>query len=243
MHPLGPKRVQIIVICVVIAFISIAFVSIYSLHLLNKTSWEVIDDSPAIDIYDQKLQYDMGISADNYENRELYTDEIYENDKIQILKNIKNQRYDFVASQAKDILAKYKFNDNKLMTITTLEKCEIFDTESEATNDEKITFMSGIVDPDIYLWFFLKLDVESQRMLVTYDNVQMLPGFNYENITYTKEHMNYKDNLSQIIGVRDYYKVELTYKNQKFYVYLIESGSLQIFYINNENHNMNGFTY
>lgn len=243
MHPLGPKRVQIIIVCIVIAFVSIAFVSVYSLHLLNQESWEVSDDGPAVDIYDQKLQYDMGISANDYENRELYTDEIYENDRIQILKNIRNQRYDFVASQAKDILAKYKFNDNKLMTMTTLEKCEIFDEESEVTPDEKISFVSGIVDPEIYLLFFLQLDVEDQRMLVTYEDVQMLPGFDYESITFTQEHMDYKDKLSQVIGVRDYYKAELTYKNQKFYVYFIESGSLQIFYINNETHNMSGFTY
>ncbi len=243
MHPLGEKRIQIIITCIIIAFVSIALVSVYSIHLLNKAIWEKDEAPHAIDMYNQKLQYDMGISADNYESRELYTDEEYENDKIQIIKNIRNGRFDFVAIKAKDLLASYKFDDNKLTTITTLKECEVFDLENGGTTDEKITILTGIMDPELYILFFMLLDVEEQRILIDYENVQMLPGFEYDTINVTECYNSYTDQFTKIIGTTNYYKIELIYRNVKHYVYMVEDRSLKIFYINNENNNMNGFTY
>lgn len=251
MHPLGAKRKQIIITCIIIAFISIALVSVYSIHLINNAFWMEPEKEDAIDIYDQKLQYDLGIAGDNYESRDLYTGEIYENDKIQIIKNIKEDRYDFVASKAKDILASYKFDDDKLSTITSLENIEIFEPIDEEYNEEnpnhisyeKISVLARVMDPEIYILLFMKLNVEEQRVLIEFDNVQMLPGFEYTDIIVTTEHMNFTDELSKVIGTKDYYKIELVYKKIKHYVYIVQEGSLKIFYINNETHDMNGFTY
>lgn len=251
MHPLGAKRKQIIITCIVIAFISIALVSIYSIHLINKAFWMEPEKEDAIDMYDQKLQYDLGIAGDNYENRNLYTDEIYENDRIQIIKNLKDKRYDFVASKAKDILASYKFDDDKLSTITSLENVEIFEPIDEEYDEEtfksisyeKVSVLTKIMDPEIYMLLFMQLNTEEQRTLISFENVQMLPGFDYTDIVVTNEHMKFTDELSKVIGTKDYYKIELTYKKMKHYVYIINEGSLKIFYINNETHDMNGFTY
>lgn len=244
MHPLGEKRIQIIVICIIIAFVSIAFVSLYSLYLLNNVNWNPEEPSSGVDLFKQQWEYELGISADNYESRPLYTNEIYENDKIQIIKNIKNNRFDFIAIKAKDILATYQFDDDKLSTITVLEKCEIFDPDNSGTSDDKIALVSSIKDPELYVLFFTTLTTEEQRTLITYEDVNTLPGFRYDTISVTNKKMDRLDPLSKIIGTREYYNVELIYYGTKFYVYLVQDGtSLQIFYINNENHDMNGFKY
>ena len=244
MHPLGEKRIQIIVICIIIAFVSIAFVSLYSLYLLNDVNWNLQEESSGVDLFKQQWDYELGISAKDYETRPLYTNDIYENDKIQIRKNIKNNNFDFVAIKAKDILASYKFDNDILSTITVLEKCEIFDPENPGTSEDKIALVSSIKDPELYVLFFSILTTTEQRSLITYENVNTLPGFKYDTISVTNKKMDRLDTLSKIIGTREYYDVELTYYGTKFYVYIVQDGtSLQIFYINNENHDMNGFTY
>ena len=244
MHPLGEKRIQIIVICIIIAFVSIAFVSLYSLHLLNDVNWSPEEPSSGVDVFKQQWEYELGITAPDYESRPLYTNEIYENDKLQIVKNIKNDRFDFIATKAKDILASYKFDDDKLSTITVLAKCTVFDPDNPGTSEDKISLVSSIKDPELYILFFTTLSTAEQRMLITYEEVNTLPGFRYDTISVTKKKMDRLDPLSKIIGTSEYYDVELTYYGTKFYVYLVQDGtSLQIFYINNETHDMNGFKY
>ena len=80
-------------------------------------------------------------------------------------------------------------------------------------------------------------------MLIAYNNINVLPNFDYKDIVITKK-MSSPGNVAYgIIGSKEYYEVTLTYKSLTFVIYMIDNGNLEIFYINNAEHNMNAMKY
>ena len=210
---------------------------------MYNVEWDLTEAPPAIDIYDQNLQYDLGVSGDGYEKRDVYTNDLYYNDLIQIKKNIQNKNFDFVADKAKNILAKYKFEDEKLSTMTALAKADIFDEKSETSSLDKIIMISSLKDPELYMWFFMILNPSEQNMLIEYKNVQCLPGYNYTDISVEMKSSGSDPIAVSRIGYQSFYIVTMVYKTQTIKVYMLSQPNFKIFYINNVQGTLDGNTY
>ena len=244
MHELGPRKTQILIITIILAFVGIAFTGIYTIHLLNSAHWESDYEPSDVDVYDQKLQYDLGISGDNYENRELYTVEQYISDRIKLINYLRTQQYDMVVDNAKECLARYRF-DNELLTImTNLARVDMFEnSEKDLTTEEKIIFISSILDPEMYLVLFSLLNVDEQSMLIEYNDVNILPGFEYEKYEIISHDGGINSPYTNKIGQKPYYELRLTYRNITYVVYMVKNSSLQIFKIDNIYGTMDGMKY
>lgn len=237
-------KLRMILFIVFIAIACMVAVAMYSAYLINSQIWKDNEDysSPG-DQYDAELDYDLGIAGDGYENKKKYTQEQYDVDMQQTHKYLCSGRYDLIADMMKNRLAIYQFIDDKLNTVTALARVYIFEDTYESTQNERIMLVSSIKEPLIYMKLFSDLSIEDQRTLIAYKNVNVLPDFDYEDIVVTKK-MSSPGNLAYgIIGSKEYYELTLKYKSLTFVVYMIDNGSLQIFYINNLENNMNSLKY
>jgi hypothetical protein len=242
---LKDPKLKLILIVVGIAIACITCAGLYSAYLISSRIWEDPKDykDDVVDVYDMEVDHDMGIAGKDYENKPVYTDDRYYADMVNIIKNVKVKRYDLVVDFVEDILAKYQFNDDKLQTLSTLTGIYVLGDNYESVQEERIMFVSSIKDPELYITLFLSLSFQDQQMLITYSGVNILPSFNYDEITYEKKTSTPHSYAYGIIGSKEYYEVTLVYKGTKYYVYLIDKGGLQIFYVNNETHNMKSNTY
>jgi hypothetical protein len=236
-------KLRMILFVVFIAIACMIAVSMYSMYLLKGNQWIDEDYTSPGEQYDAELDYDLGIGGEGYENRKEYDQNQYDVDIEQVYKYICSGRYDLIADLMKNRLATYKFVDDKLNTITALSRMYIFDTGYESTQNERILLISSIREPLIYVKLFSMLSTDDQRMLITYNNINILPDFDYKDIVVTKK-MSSPGNVAYgIIGSKEYYEVTLTYKSLTFVIYMIDNGNLEIFYINNAEHNMNAMKY
>jgi hypothetical protein len=234
------SKKKIITMAIILAFVGMACVFCYSAYLMNSNVISLGEPDNGIDIYDMKLQYDLGIAADNYEQREVYTQAHYDVDKKNLIKYVQNKRFDMIVELAQNRLAQYQFNDEKLELLSTLEHAEIL--ESNNIND-KILFMSKIKDPELYILTFLTLRQEEQSSLVEYDNVNILPAFVYEKISCEIKQSKKTDPHANIIGCREYYSITLQYKHVTYVVDMVLDGSFSIFYVNNVEGTIDSFKY
>ena len=207
---------------------------IYSIVLLNSGIGNRDIPQDTIDIYDQLLQNDMGLSADDYEERTLYTYDMYEADKQQIVVYLQRESYDMVHDKVEQLISRYRFEGDLMHTIATLEKVMIFDADSSASTEEKVLFMSSLRDPEMYMALFMNLPVNEQAALIVRNDVKVLPAYDYQNVTMEEVNLTFKDELYPIIGTQSCYRFILTFKTTKIYVYMVKNYSLEIVHITNE---------
>ena len=232
---------------VILAVCGFLLSAIYIIYLLTKPPVMELPSGPEIDydVYQDKL--DQGVGAGDYEERELYTDEHYEVDKEIFINYFENELYDMASEHATVLLASYKFNDDKLSTISAIEKMNIFEKDKDdnwlCTTEERINIYTQIHDIDIYMYFFINIPISEQAMLIYRNDVNMLPGFKWESITWEVKTGMRDDVGYQAIGTREYYNVKLTYKNNCYYAKVIIHPSLEIVCITNEDGTMDGIKY
>ena len=242
---LKDPKLKFILIVVSIAIACITCAGLYSAYLISSRVWEDPDDyrEEVLDAYDMAVDRDMGIAGKDYENKPVYTDDRYYADMVNIMKYVKSKRFDLVVDVVTDILSKYQFVDDKLQTLSTLTGIYVLEDDYESVQEERIMFVSSIKDPELYMILFLSLNFQDQQILVTHSGVNILPSFDYDMITYEKKNSTPQSYAYGIIGSNQYYEVTLMYKETKYYAYLIDNGGLQLFYVNNETHNMKSNTY
>ena len=211
-----------------------AFSALYIIHLINRSEIVSLENQSEIDIYQIKLEQHLGIGGSNYNERPMYTSDLFDSDMRSITKDIENKRFDRVSETAESILSKYQFNDDKLSTISALEMAYIFDPEYSSTLNERIYMVSKIKDPIIYVRFFMLLTIEEQRYLIQQSNVNILPCFQYDSIK--KEPVNaYEHGFSDITtSESQLYKLTLSYSGRQYYVYISVGSCCNIIYVNDE---------
>ena len=211
-----------------------AFSALYIIYLINRSEIVSLENQSEIDIYQIKLEQHLGIGGSNYNERPMYTSDLFDSDMRSITKDIENKRFDRVSETAGSILSKYQFNDDKLSTISALEMAYIFDPEYSSTLNERIYMVSKIKDPIIYVRFFMLLTIEEQRYLIQQSNVNILPCFQYDSIK--KEPVNaYEHGFSDITtNESQLYKLTLSYSGRQYYVYISVGSCCNIIYVNDE---------
>ena len=238
------KKQYIIFAVIMIALAAFGFVMIYSLLLVESGIGSREEPKPVIDEYDQEFEFDIGIAGDGYNERPIYTKEQYEADRKQIIKNIRRGSYDFVLDKAQQLLAKYQFSDLELLkNILALEDILIFAPDSESSTEDKIIAISSFNDPEIYMHLFLTLSLSEQSMLITKDNINAIPKYDYTDISFEKTSTVFGDILFDEVGSCEYYKFTLTCKYTKIVVCMKYEHSLEIFYVNNIEGTLNGTKY
>jgi hypothetical protein len=235
------SKKKYIVFAIIAALIGFLLICLYSIHFLNTLPREE-QEGPNW-VLDQLWQNDLGISADDYLEREVYTDEMYELDRKLFVSHVKNQNFDLVVEIAKLRTQKYKFEGNYLSTINTLTQADIWNEDSTASINDKTMFITGISDPELYIMFFMLLNPEGQAQLIRYKNVNRLPGWPYEVLDISKEPINHYKYNQISVDYTECYKVTLKYKQEEVIVRMIESGCLCIFDINNADGTYNSITY
>ena len=230
---LSPKTKLWIMGTVIVVTCAFGLVIAYTIILLQSGIGQQVEEKPAIDIYDQELDYDMGIAGSDYNERELYTDDHFISDKNNIIKNIDRQSYDVIDERISQLTAKYQFEGNHMSTITALERIMAFDPEEPGTTEDRLLVMSGIKDPEIYMHLFVQLGPYEQAMLIRHENVNILPAHTYTQITCEEKTCTINDKFYTIIGPTNYYELHLTYLYYDIVVCIVDTGSLQIFDINN----------
>lgn len=224
----------------ILVSIIVALSALYTVYLINRSGIADDDDDGKadFDFYQLKLEQDLGVGGSNYENRELYTDEQFDSDRRNLIKEIQNNRFDTIAQMANTTLAKYKFDNDNLATWIALERAEIFAEDTNATSDQKTALVAQIQDPILYMYFFLRLTFEEQRALIKYNNVNIIPAFQYDSISMEAITISAADRLYPIIRSGSCYKLTLSFAGHDHYVYMIKQNGCQIFYVTNENDSM-----
>ena len=148
-----------------------------------------------------------------------------------------------IYEKIEQITAKYKFEGDLMSTIIALERIMAFDLEEPGTTEDRLLLMSGIKDPEIYMHLFLKLTPQEQAMLISYEDVNVLPAYSYSSIISEEKECTIDNEYYHIIGSTKYYEVRLTYLGYELFVCMVDKGSLQIFDINNASKTLNGNTY
>ena len=70
----------------ILVSVAIASMSFYTIYLINKSGMNENEGvESTLDIYQIKLEQDLGVGGDNYEHRELYTNEQFESDKRDLI--------------------------------------------------------------------------------------------------------------------------------------------------------------
>lgn len=241
---LSQKR--FITAAIILAVCGFLLSSVYIIYLLTKP--------PAIEISGPDLDYegfedqlDQGVGAEGYEERELYTIEQYEVDKKKFMNYFEDERYDMASEHAHWLLAMYQFDNEFLYTISAIERMSIMEKDDQGewkcTTEERISIYSALHDIDMFVYFFMKIPMNEQAMLVYRDDVNMLPGFNWESIICEKIQATKDDPAYKIIGNQEYYNVKLTYKRNTFYIKIHYTNHFNIFCITDETGTMDSVKY
>jgi hypothetical protein len=240
MEGFSEKRIITYIVCGVLVAALMASVSFF---LVYKIMYRTVKEEPEseIDVYDVILQDELGINATDYESRPLYTKEMFESDKRRFMQDLEQDRYDLVESYAKEIFANYKFNDDSLSIISALRNATKMDFE-EYDKEDRVIWLSNISDIEMYLLLFMKLPYVEQSLNVKYPNVNILPALEYNSMEII-HHESANEYSKNIIGYRPFYEIILKARNKNILIYMTCDKSCEIFYINNDQHNMNGMTY
>ena len=224
----------------ILVSVIVACSALYTIYLINRSGMVDWDkEESTVDIYQIKLEQYLGVGGSNYEERPLYTDEQFEADQRNIVQALAANRFDSISDLANSVLAKYKFDDDKIATWSALESAYIFDEEYQASSEGKISLVAKIQDPILYIRFFLLLSLDEQRSLIQYDSVNILPSFTYDTIVIDEVEMTMSDPMYSIIKSESYYRLTLTYAGHNYYIDMINNGYCSIFRINNETGSMN----
>lgn len=230
-----------IIFAILVALIGFALICFYSIHFLNTLPREELEGPNWV--LDQLWQNDLGIAADDYQEREMYTDDMYEVDRKLFINHIKNKSFDLIVETAKLRTQKYKFDNNHLSTINTLEHADIWNEDSDASSNDKTMFVTGMSDPELYIMFFLLLKPDEQAQLIRYKDVNRLPGWPYEITDVSTEYINHYKYSQISVEHTECYKVTLKYKQEEMVVRMIYVGCFYIFDINNADGTYNSITY
>ncbi len=241
---LSTKR--FITAAIILAVCGFLLSSVYIIYLLTKPP--VFEEpGPDLDYEGFEDRLDQGVGADDYTKREMYTMEQYEVDKKIFMGYFEDERYDLASEHAHWLLAMYQFDNECLYTISTIEKMSIMekDTNDEwkCTTEERINIYNSLHDIDMYIYFFMKIPMNEQAMLVYRDYVNMLPGFKWESIECEKTVAHKNDPAYDIIGNQEYYNIKLTYKRNCFYIKIRYTTYFDIFCITDEAGTMDGVKY
>lgn len=217
----------------VLASVIVAASAFYTVYLITKSGFISDEEAETVDHYQIKLEQYLGISGSNYEERILYTDDLFDGDRKQIITYIQNGRFEDISATANRLLATYRFDDDKLSTLIGLEDAYLFGEDSEASTEQKVSMVSKICDPILYVIFFLKLDYNQQQLLIQHEDVKQIPAFEYHSYSYEYVEKTTGDPIAAIVKGKPYYKVKLGYYNREYYVYLMKQESCQIFFVDN----------
>ena len=220
-----------IIMAILIALCGFALITVYSVYLLNKDEPEPEEDPNFV--LEQIWKEDIGVADEEYAERELYTNEMYEVDKKTFLYQIKTKNFDLLTNLAEMRTSKYQFSAEHLSTMDTLSRAYIFNEDSEATSSDRVMFVTGLSDPEIYILFFMMLSPSEQAQMIMYQNVNRLPGWPYEITEVTKEKINHYKYSQISIEHQECYKITMKYRQEEIIVRMIYNGCLYIFDINN----------
>lgn len=235
------NKKKYIIFAIVVALVGFVLICFYSIHFLNTLPQEELKGPDWA--LEQLWKNDLGIAADDYQERELYTDDMYEIDRKLFINHIKNGNFDLVVETAKLRTQKYRFNSEHLSTINTLTQAYIWNDDSEAETSDRTMFVTAMSDPELYVLFFMLLKPEEQAQLIRYPKVNRLPGWSYEITDVSKEQVNHYKYNQISIDHSECYKVTLRYKQEEIIIRMIYSGCFYIFDINNATGTYNSITY
>lgn len=234
---------KIFLLTAIVIILLMSFGFLYILFLINNPPIDNPQEDTGVDIYQLQLNDKLGVSADDYHNRDFYTQDQFESDKNQIARYLQVNRYDMIEEKCKTLLSTYQFEEDHLILIYALSNATVFENQSGLNSKDKIIYISMIQDPTIYLHLFNKLNFDEQKQLIRYDEINILPCFNYDDIQISIKTSDMNSIIYKRSGFTEYYEAILTYKNEQYVVSLIYDDMLWIVDINNINGDLNHSKY
>lgn len=222
------RQKQLFVWLGVLAAVMVAFSFAYVTYLLNESENRLKNQTGSgVDIYEVLLNDKLGIHAPDYEERELYSDLLYEADKAIFIQNIFDERLDLVSGLALERLSNYRFEGDILQTLVALSSAEI---SWEADPESRASCLSSIADEEIYVSLLLLLPIEEQSEILGIAG--NIPGFPFETISANKGVVATPlSSAYPIVGTNPYTVVTLAFKDVQVFLHMTTDGGIRIFLI------------
>lgn len=228
MKNLTRQQKDLIVYLIVLVAVMMAFSLTYIVHLMYQSGQLAKqNERPGVDVYDILLDDKLGIHTDDYADRPLYSEELYDSDRSYVLKCIADRRFDLIADLASGRLSEYQFGNDHLATLLALSNA---DMAWQAEGEERVQAISNIRDPEIFVKMLLLLSPEEQGMLL--GEQQLIPGYPYQEVVVLSDLIAEKSSpVYARIGDAPYTVAKLVFHDKTTCIYMTRANGLKIFLV------------